>query len=154
MKHIWDKRTAAAAVLLALAGMALPLMGSSTAISRADPYESFQSPSHNVYCAIGHLYDTAYAECEVVDHTWAAPPRPATDCTGVFGDRIILPAGVAPVWRCHSSTLKDDGAAVLGYGGMRSVDTISCESEAAGVRCTDSDTGHYFVLSRDNFELH
>ena len=154
MKEFWSKRTAAAAVSLALAAMALQLMGPSTAISRADPYEAFQSPSRNVYCAIGHLYDTAYAECEVADHTWAAPPRPATDCTGTYGDRIILPAGVAPVWRCHSTTLKDDGVAVLGYGGVREVDTISCASEGAGMRCTDSATGHYFVLSRDNYELH
>jgi hypothetical protein len=42
----------------------------------------------------------------------------------------------------------------LPYGQARSIYPITCDSAAPGVTCRDTDSGHFFVPSRENFEMH
>jgi hypothetical protein len=141
---------ATVAVSLTLAAMALSPFA---AIARAEPYYAFQSPSANVYCGLGQSDATTFAVCEIRDHTWAAPPRP-TPCMGGWGDRISMHQGGAPQMSCHTDTVKDPGSPVLQYGQTRSLNGLQCDSEISGMTCTDNSSGHYFRLSRDNYELH
>ncbi|WP_156764930.1 hypothetical protein [Mycobacterium sp. 1081908.1] len=41
----------------------------------------------------------------------------------------------------------------LGFGQTRSLGTITCNSEPAGVTCTDAGTGHFFRVSRESYQL-
>jgi hypothetical protein len=56
------------------------------------------------------------------------------------------------VMTCHSDTIL--GTAALGYGQSRSFNSMTCESQEAGIACTDNRSGHYFQLARGNYELH
>jgi len=143
------KPTATVAVCVTLAAVALALASH----ARADSYESFQTPSGNIYCGIGMSNTTAFADCEIRDHTWVAPPRP-TPCMGAWGDRFTLRQGAAARMSCHSDTVQGPGFPVLQYGQTQSVGSITCQSQPSGVTCTDNSTGHYFRVARDNYELH
>ncbi|WP_142282240.1 DUF6636 domain-containing protein [Mycobacterium sp. IEC1808] len=143
-------RKPTAAVSLTLAAMVLSPFAPT---AHAEPYYAFQSPSGNVYCGLGQSDATTFAACEIRDHTWPAPPRP-NPCMGGWGDRISMRQGGAPQMSCHTDTLKDPSSPVLEYGQTRSLNSLECDSEASGMTCTDTSSGHYFRLSRDNYELH
>jgi uncharacterized protein DUF6636 len=146
--------TVSVAVSLTLAAMALQPMAPSTGIARADSDNPlFATPSGNVECHMGSSDGTAFAACEIRDHTWATPPRP-TPCMGSFGNRISIRRGSAPEMTCHTDSLMGNGYPTLQYGQTQSLGPITCDSETTGMTCTDDSTGHYFRLSRDNYELH
>ena len=139
----------AVAASLAFAAMALQPMALATGIAHAD---SFQSPSGNIGCYLDSEGSTAVVECEIRDHTFAAPTRP-TPCMGGFGNLIILRQGSAPTMPCHSDSALGSGPP-LQYGQRRSLNALSCDSEMSGMTCTDSSTGHYFRLSTESYEMH
>jgi hypothetical protein len=120
---------------------------------QADTYYQFQSPSGNINCGMGSLGNQAFADCEITDHSWVAPPRPDR-CEGAWGGRIALYQGTAPTLVCSSDTLRGSGSPTLSYGSTWPVNPITCDSELTGVTCTDASTGHYFRVSRDSYDLH
>jgi hypothetical protein len=142
-----SRKILAVPVIAALAAVAL------AATAQAGSYEHFQSPSGNIVCAMIAFDVKAYASCEISDHTWVAPPRPAV-CEGAWGNRIELSQGSAPELVCSSDTLRGGDIATLNYGSTWSVNPITCDSEVNGITCTDTSTGHYFRISRESFELH
>ncbi|OBG41287.1 DUF6636 domain-containing protein [Mycobacterium sp. E3198] len=144
-----NRIAAGVAASLTLAAMAVPAAGT----ARADSYQSFQSPSGNIDCGLFSMDNDTVAMCEIRDHTWAPPPRPSP-CMGGFGDRISLVEGSAPKMACHTDTVRGPGHPTLQYGQTQSIGPISCDSEPSGITCTDASTGHYFLLARDNYELH
>jgi hypothetical protein len=124
-----------------------------SATSHADPdYQPFQSPSGNIHCEMTVNYKgTPYANCTVQHATYAGqlcqepglvipqfgidPGIPAhmPGCVGTNGGWAVLPT--------------------LDYGDTRSVGPIVCDSEPAGVTCTDTSTGHFFRVSQDSYQL-
>ncbi|MGH3634914.1 DUF6636 domain-containing protein [Mycobacterium sp.] len=122
------------------------------AIAHAESFYQFQSPSGNIDCGMGMLGGAAYASCEISDHTWVAPPRPAR-CEGAWGDRVEINQGNTPALVCSSDTLRGSGLPTLDYGSRHSAGPITCDSELAGVTCTDASTGHFFSLARDSYVL-
>ncbi|MDT5016309.1 MAG: hypothetical protein QOD39_2469, partial [Mycobacterium sp.] len=91
------------------------------------------------------------ARCEVVDHTWAAPPPP--DCHLNYGDRFYLTQAGGAVVGCYGQEFGPGPFPKHGYGQSRTFGTITCASEYTGMTCTDGSTGHYFRVSRDSYEL-
>jgi hypothetical protein len=112
---------------------------------------AFHSPSGNVNCTLSTPGGEDAARCEVVDHTWAAPPPPP-DCHLDSGDRFYLTQGGSAVVGCYGQEFPTSQQ-TLGYGQSLSLGTITCASEYTGMTCTDSSTGHYFTVSRDGYEL-
>ena len=45
------------------------------------------------------------------------------------------------------------GASTLDYGKTYFAGGMSCDSEPAGVTCTDGSTGHFFRVSRESYEV-
>ncbi|MGA7050445.1 MAG: hypothetical protein WBZ37_04095 [Mycobacterium sp.] len=88
-------------------------------------------------CGIGSSNGTTFAACEIRDYTWTLPLQ-----------------GAAVKMSCHSDTLQGDGCRALAYGRLQSLNSVSCPSQFSGMTCTDSSTGHYFLLARDSYELH
>lgn len=113
----------------------------------------FVTPSGNIWCLVPNGFDgTNGVVCEIREHTYTAPAKPA-DCPLNWGDRVSLKPGSAPEVHCHGDTIFDPGMPTLDYGRKRSAGPITCESQPAGVTCTDSGTGHFFRMSRETLEL-
>lgn len=137
----------------------LSIATAATAVSlaagaHADPGILFQTPSKNIACT-GDVADNGkpVVSCEIQDYTWLIP-RPADYQLGGKGNRFILAQGQPPVageW--HSDFGGPEGQPILDYGKTQSVGSITCDSEAAGVTCTDSSTGHFFRISRDSYQV-
>jgi hypothetical protein len=121
-----------------------------TRVVQPEGPSSFRSPSGNINCTLSTPGGDNAARCEVVDHTWTAPPPP--DCHLDSGDRFYLTHGNAAVVGCYAQEFPV-AESTLGYGQTRSFGTITCDSEYTGMTCTDSSTGHYFRVSRDTYEL-
>jgi hypothetical protein len=68
-------------------------------------------------------------------------------------NEINLTQGNPPEPRCHTDTNFVSGLPTLSYGQTRSADPITCDSEASGMTCTDSSTGHFFRVSRESYQL-
>jgi hypothetical protein len=122
-----------------------------TTVAQPEGPSSFRSPSGNINCTLSTPGGDNAARCEVVNHTWTAPPPPP-DCHLNSGDRFYLTQGNAAVVGCYAQEFPV-AESTLGYGQTRSFGTITCDSEYTGMTCTDSSTGHYFRVSRDTYEL-
>jgi hypothetical protein len=137
--------------LIATATAAAAIVAPATA--HADPpFYTFQSPSGNIHCDLTVNYKgTAYADCTVQQTTYAGQlchepglvipqfgvgagrPADIPGCVGTNGGWATLPT--------------------LEYGQTRSVGPITCDSELAGMTCTDSSTGHFLQVSRELYQL-
>jgi len=141
-----------AKMIAAVSAMAVTAVGP-VPLAHADTLYQFQSPSGNITCVMAALEGTTpSASCGIADSTWVIPPRP-TRCMGAWGDQIDLTQGSAAVLVCHSDTTRGSGLPTLQYGDTRSVASLTCKSEPAGITCTDSGTGHFFRISRESYEL-
>jgi hypothetical protein len=151
------------AAMCVLAAVAAPVLTPAAAHAQP-PSRQFLSPSGNVGCQLGtDSVGAAYAWCKVDEHAWAAPDSgycPAANVPGAIGeprgDDLQLSAGKSPCLGFVMSQLFFTGEyapATLGYGQQQSVGTITCAVEQSGVTCTDSSTGHFFVASRDAYQL-
>jgi hypothetical protein len=109
----------------------------------------FQSPSGNIVCMLG----ADGVACDVSDHTYQVPPGPPCSQHLSWGDRFSLQPGQTAQMECHGDTLRAPGEQTLGYGQTISARTLTCASDQAGVKCTDSGSGHYFRVSRDSYNL-
>jgi hypothetical protein len=124
----------------------------------------FLSPSGNVGCQLGTAREgSAYAWCKVNEHSWSAPQAdvcPRANVPGAIGEpggeNLQLAAGQAPCFGFVMSQLFFDGQyapPAVDYGARRSVGSITCSVELAGVTCSDSKTGKFFRVSRDSYQL-
>ncbi|BBZ20845.1 hypothetical protein MGAD_51800 [Mycolicibacterium gadium] len=111
----------------------------------------FQSPSGNIRCTTFDSDGRNTVRCEVVEHVWQAPPR-SPDCQLNWGDRVELTEDGAAVFSCYGQNLPDPQA-TLDYGKVATFGSISCTSETVGIMCLDNDTGHFFNVSRDAYQV-
>jgi hypothetical protein len=140
---------------------ALPLAGIANACGGGGDVpdvDDFVTPSGNIACSI--YADNSGVNCEVREHTWAAPA--STDgpygrpCDFDFGGlEFYVSQGKPANLGCYEGASKFDrpDLKTLGYGQTYSRGAITCESEPSGMTCTDTATGHYFRVSRENYEL-
>jgi hypothetical protein len=112
---------------------------------------SFQSPSGNITCALSSYGGDDSVECGVAEHDWVAPPQ-EPGCHLNWGSRILLNQPAGALFACYGQELPAPER-TLGYGSTWSVGAITCDSETAGMTCTDSSTGHYFFVSRQTWRL-
>jgi hypothetical protein len=122
-----------------------------TVIAQPEGPSSFRSPSGNINCTLSTPGNEIAARCEVVAHTWTAPPP--SDCHLNYGDRFYLTQAGGAVVGCYGQEFGPGPFPTLGYGQSRTFGTITCDSEYTGMTCTDNSTGHYFRVSRDGYEL-
>jgi hypothetical protein len=138
-----------AALSIATAATALPL----AAIAHADPnYQQFQSPLGNIHCGLAISYKgIPNAICTIRQASYAGqlcrePGLPDPQ----FG--VAADGHPADMPGCRENSTWP-ALPTLGHGQTRSVATITCDSEPAGVTCTDSSTGHHFFVSTDSYQL-
>lgn len=107
----------------------------------------FVSPTGNVSCMI----DADWARCDIIDHDWSPPPRPA-DCEFDYGQGISLAPGEQADFVCAGDTAFGPDE-VLPYGESITAGVLRCESAESGITCRDVQTGHGFSISRQAYRL-
>jgi hypothetical protein len=149
-----------AALWIAMAA-AVPLAGIANACGGGgdlpDDYDVV-TPSGNIACSISS--DNSGVNCEVREHTWAAPASVSGPfgraCDFSFGGLEFYVSQAKPAnLGCYEGASKfgRPGLKTLDYGQTYSRGAITCESEPSGMTCTDTATGHYFRVSRESYEL-
>lgn len=114
----------------------------------------FTTPTHNIACQLTDTSPTSDGEarCDVTQHTWPVPPKPA-DCTGSWGGGASVSGTEQARLTCVSDTVADPGLRVLGYGQALSFGGIVCDSQETGVRCVNRTTGHGFRVARASYDV-
>lgn len=107
----------------------------------------FLSPSRNIGCAVS---ETA-VRCDIREHTWSPPPRPAS-CKLDFGGGVNIVGASPATMTCAGDTVLV-GDAVLDYGSMVTRGDFECRSEMAAMRCRNRKSGHSFSLARETVTL-
>jgi hypothetical protein len=109
---------------------------------------SFQSPSSNIGCEV----NASATRCDIKERSWAPPPKPS-NCDLDWGQGIEISGSDMPSFACAGDTAFDPSASVLAYGQRTRQGSIVCDSEQAGVTCTNEASGHGFFLSRDSYRI-
>jgi hypothetical protein len=121
----------------------------STTPAPAQPLNAFRTPSDNIGCS---LYAAQSARCDIHEHSWSPPPKPA-DCPLDWGFGLQVASTGQGSFICAGDTAFDPSSPVLGYGQRAREGSFLCASDQAGVTCTNGDNGHGFFLSRDNYRV-
>jgi hypothetical protein len=147
---------AVAAAALALS-IALPFSGVASAAgtgrtagpahaSARSQYVEFRSPSKNIYCHISGAAPYNEARCDIHQHTFHAPPKPAS-CQFDWGQSLMVHHRAR--WACVSDPATGSlHVPTLGYGQSKTLGHIRCTSRRTGMVCRNLSTGHGFKLSR------
>lgn len=149
-------------VLIATAAALAAVTVGSPAVAAADTRVHLQTPSGNIRCVldISSTTDAPVALCQISDHTYV--PGPSRDETtgavcapGNAGRDFRLDTGRPGFLRCSYAAL-DGGAGgweTADDGQSTSLGPITCVSEVARMTCTDTDSGHFFRVSRESYQL-
>jgi hypothetical protein len=134
----------------------------SPAVAAADTRVHLQTPSGNIRCVldISSATDAPVALCQISDHTYVAGPARdeitgAACPSGNAGRDFRLDTGRPGFLRCSYAAL-DGGAGgweTADDGQSTSLGTITCVSDVARMTCTDTDSGHFFRVSRESYQL-
>lgn len=151
-------------VVMAWMASAAVTVGLSAPASADDTEDAnFLSPSGNINCSI--MLEPAFVangvnnsgnndvQCEVVDHTWQ-PPEGCPPSVEVVGASMRADATDPPVVVCakYPNQLPLPWP-TLAYGQKQTLGAISCDSELSGITCTNTNTGHFFRLSSDSYDV-
>jgi hypothetical protein len=130
------------------AAIALP------ATAHADPpYYKFQSPSGNIHCGVAvDGKNTPNAVCTIRQASYAGQLCQEPGLT-IPQFELAQDGHAADMEWCTEISGGWPTLPTLDYGQTRSVGAITCDSEPAGVTCTDGSTGHFFRVSRESYQL-
>jgi hypothetical protein len=103
----------------------------------------FESPTHNIGCAISAK---SGVRCDIRVHTWKPPPKP-TGCDVDWGNGLEVTQRGNGRWVCAGDTVFG-GKRVLGYGKSIKRGRYECTSRKNGMRCVNLRNDHGFKLAR------
>jgi hypothetical protein len=119
-------------------------LGATTKPTPTIRISDFRSPSGNIGCIV--VADGA--RCDIRQHNWSPPPRPAS-CPNVvaFGQGMAVDKTGAGKFVCAGDTSLNPSARALAYGTTASFQGFACASSIRGMTCTNERTGHGFFIS-------
>jgi hypothetical protein len=136
--------------------MALP----QAAVAHADDYTSYEfgDPSKNIACMLrllpsGRPDPDNTVQCDIDKHTWVGPQSGPGPCPQNEGYIFMLRQAGAPEISCLNGSVLPTIYTVLEYGQTRTAGAITCNSEPSGMTCTNTNTRHFFRLSRDSYQV-
>jgi len=106
----------------------------------------FRTPSGNIGCYL----DAGGARCDISRRSWNPPPAPAS-CELDYGQGLTLGRDGAGFVCAGDTTL--GAPAILPYGAAAQRGSFRCESEEAGVTCTDVGGAAGFFISRQSYRI-
>ena len=110
-------------------------------------FTGFISPTGNVACMI----DVDLARCDIIDHDWSPPPRPA-DCEFDYGQGIAIVAGEPASFVCAGDTAFGPDE-VLPYGNSITCGAAALRKRGLGHHVSRHPTGHGFTLALKAYQL-
>ncbi len=137
---------------------------------------AFTSPTGRINCAAYQQPAAWSLRCDVLEHTWTLPPKPA-DCQNEWGIGAYLAstgaglvcagdtvayeakAGADTTWwkgQPGSQVVPDPrrgDLVALSYGATMTMGPISCLSRQDGMHCTNTATKAGFDVSRESYTL-
>ena len=132
------------ALTILAAGFVLALTASPAA---AAPSAWFASPSGNIGCYM----TVSGVRCDVVQHSYVPPKKPAT-CAFAWGLSLQVTKAGKGSFRCVSDTVAGSKR-ILAYGRSITIGEFRCVSRTTGMTCVDTRTGHGFELSKVAYRL-
>ena len=108
---------------------------------------NFQTPSKNIGCYLS----ADSARCDIVRKNWSPPPKP-TDCDLDWGNGISLYKSEEATFTCAGDTVLG-ATEVLPYGRSLQSGKFVCDSSSTQIRCENTDSGHGFTLSVQQYNL-
>ena len=140
---------------------ALPLAAVANACGGGGPVPAnheFVTPSGNIVCDV--YSDGTGVNCEVREHAWVQPASTigpyGRACNFNFGGlQFYVSKGNPGKLGCYegASNFTASNLKTLDYGQTFTQGAITCTSELSGVTCTDTATGHFISVSRENYDL-
>jgi hypothetical protein len=131
------------------------------ATAHADMEYDFLSPSGNINCSMSLQSDfvqngvkqtgSNVVQCELSDYTWQLPQDCPSKVVGVAFRSDDTAPPVAGCWK-YPNQLPLPWP-TLNYGQTRTVGAITCDSEPSGIKCTNANTGHFFRVSRESYDV-
>jgi hypothetical protein len=111
---------------------------------------TFRSPTGNIGCVIAG----GIARCDIATRSWSPPPRPA-GCPPIvdFGQGLTVGSTGAAGFVCSGDTVLDPASEKLPYGTAAEVGDLECVSRATGMTCTNTVSGHGFLISVQRYQL-
>ena len=103
----------------------------------------FESPSHNIGCAISAK---SGVRCDIRAHTWKPPPKPKS-CPVDWGNGLEVTRHGFAHWVCAGDTVFG-GTTVLAYRKSIQRGRFECTSRRNGMRCVNLRNDHGFKLAR------
>jgi hypothetical protein len=113
----------------------------------ASAFSQFSSPSGNIGCVMVR----SGARCDVREHDWTAPPKPAW-CELDWGSGASVGRRGRGSVVCAGDTALG-GTRVLAYGDRERVGRFRCLSRRSGMRCVNHRNDHGFLISRQRLRL-
>lgn len=129
--------------------IAAATLGVNAGAANADSLDQFITPSGNIGCLIG----PHGMVCEIRDHSYAMPQRPA-DCHGNYGDVFGEDDGQPARITCHTDQPIDFHSRVVEYGQQVRQGNEVCTVTMKYVECTDTTTGHGFQVAREFYNIY
>jgi hypothetical protein len=123
---------------LALAAAAAALLTLPVPASAA--FRQFITPSRNIACG----GDARFLRCDILRHTWTAPPKPSS-CEFDWGGAIGMTRRGRVKFQCVSDSMFNDH--VLRYGRTWRNGRFRCTSRVTGLTCRNA-ARHGFRVSR------
>jgi hypothetical protein len=108
----------------------------------------FRSPSGNIGCYISGKG----ARCDIRNHDWQAPPKPAS-CELDWGDGLAVGRHGRADYVCAGDTTLDPSNPVLGYGERIKRGRFRCKSKQSGIKCVNRRNEHGFKISRQRAKV-
>ena len=93
------------------------------------------------------------ARCDILEHSWPAPPKPDDCIDGDYGNGVDVVGGHPGQYVCAGDTVFSPSTPVLGYGEKITKNRFTCTSKTSGMRCANRNSGHGFFLSRQTVRL-
>ncbi len=131
----------------ALVGLAAAALLTAAA-ARAQDLQSFQTPSHNIFCIANpaDAGDPASIRCDIQQQT-SKRPAPPPHCDLDWGDSYFVNATGPGGLTCHGDTTANPSDPVLAYGIPWRAYGVTCVVETTGLTCKNGQ-GHGFFMSK------
>jgi uncharacterized protein DUF6636 len=116
------------------------------AVSVAEAF--FRTPSRNIVCVLTQ----ESVRCDIRNRSWRPIPKPA-DCGLGWGNGLYVGKTGEAGFTCAGDTVLTSSRQTLEYGHALRAGDLICDSESAGVRCSNEASGHGFTLSAQEYSF-
>jgi hypothetical protein len=114
----------------------------------------FTTPSGNISCGMTGSAGSVSLACDVLQHAYAVPTKPASCQLNWGSGWLSLEVGKVVQGLCLGGPPFDPVSTVLPYGSTLRHGSLACRSDSAFLACADVTTGHGFAVNRTTLKTY